>query len=157
MDLASIFFIGGVTLAMLLMIDNFNSATVRYYFEFQSLSFIFGLLIVLFIRQVGLMISSSLMFSGGFQWCMRQWTELETQMTSVDRVDEYSQLEPEGELESPPDKKPPADWPSQGNIEFRNLSMSYFNDEEPVLNNLNFKIYAGEKIGIVGKPLSTLY
>ena len=48
MDLASIVFIGGVTFAMLLMIDSFNSATV------------------------GLMISSSLMFSGGFQWCMRQ-------------------------------------------------------------------------------------
>lgn len=82
---------------------------------------------------------------------MRQWTELETQMTSVDRVDEYSQLEPEGDLESPPDKRPPADWPSQGNIEFRNLSMSYYKDEQPVLNNLNFRIQAGEKIGIVGR------
>ena len=77
-------------------------------------------------------------------------------MTSVDRVDEYSKLEPEGDLESPPDRRPPADWPSQGNIEFRNLSMRYFADEKPVLNNLNFEIKAGEKIGIVGKWRGTL-
>ena len=62
-------------------------------------------------------------------------------------MEEYSKLEPEGDLESPPDRRPPADWPSQGNIEFRNLSMSYYSDEKPVLNNLNFKIQAGEKIG----------
>ena len=30
MDLSSIVFVGGVTFAMLLMIDNFNSATVGF-------------------------------------------------------------------------------------------------------------------------------
>lgn len=82
---------------------------------------------------------------------MRQWTELETQMTSVDRVDEYSRIETEGELESSPDKRPPDNWPANGTIEFRNVVLRYFKDEKPVLNNLNFKIEAGEKIGICGR------
>lgn len=72
-------------------------------------------------------------------------------MTSVDRVNEYSDLQSEGDLESPPDRKPPADWPSQGSIEFRNVTMSYFADEKPVLKDLNFKVKAGEKIGVVGR------
>ena len=72
-------------------------------------------------------------------------------MTSVDRVDEYSELEEEGALESSPDVRPPADWPTAGSIEFRNVSLSYFKDEKPVLDNLSFKIDPGEKIGIVGR------
>ncbi len=38
----------------------------------------------------------------------------------------------------------------KGNIEFQNVSFSY-DDKVPVLKNLNLKIKAGEKIGLVGK------
>ena len=72
-------------------------------------------------------------------------------MTSVDRVNEYSTLASEGDLESAPDKKPAATWPEKGTVEFRNVVMRYFKDEKPVLNNLNFRIEEGEKIGIVGR------
>ena len=36
-----------------------------------------------------------------------------------------------------------------GNVEFENVTFHY-NQEEPVLSNINFKVKAGEKIGIVG-------
>ena len=77
---------------------------------------------------------------------------METYLTSVSRLDQYSKLKAEAALESAPDKKPSADWPRIGcSIEFRNVSMKYFEDEPPVLRNLNFKVSGSEKIGIIGR------
>ncbi|CAG0903212.1 unnamed protein product [Darwinula stevensoni] len=100
---------------------------------------------------VGLAISSAMMLTGMFQWGVRQSAELENQMTSVERIMEYSKLEEEGALESPPDKKPPSNWPSEGAIEFEQVSLRYSADSLPVLNDLTFKAAAKEKIGIVGR------
>lgn len=38
-----------------------------------------------------------------------------------------------------------------GNIEFRNLTFTYPGGERPVLENVSFKINAGESVGLVGK------
>lgn len=86
-----------------------------------------------------------------FQWGMRQSTELENQMTSVERVLEYNDIEQEPPLETETDKKPPPSWPSKGEIEFRNLYLRYSPLEPPVLRNLNYKILPKQKVGIVGR------
>ena len=54
-------------------------------------------------------------------------------------------------LESAMDKKPPSDWPQKGMIEFRNVTLRYYQSEAPVLKNLNFIIEEKSKIGIVGR------
>ncbi|XP_015184428.1 PREDICTED: probable multidrug resistance-associated protein lethal(2)03659 isoform X2 [Polistes dominula] len=100
---------------------------------------------------VGLAITQSIGLTGMFQWGMRQSAELENQMTSVERILEYSKVENEPLLESPPDKKPPEDWPQQGKIEFKEVSMQYSVFEPPVLKDLSFEIKSREKIGIVGR------
>ncbi|KZC06945.1 Multidrug resistance-associated protein 4 [Dufourea novaeangliae] len=100
---------------------------------------------------VGLAITQSIGLTGMFQWGMRQSTELENQMTSVERVLEYSKIESEPPLESAPDKKPKDDWPDEGSVEFKDLSLRYDPAEPAVLKNLNFLIYPHEKIGIVGR------
>lgn len=100
---------------------------------------------------IGLAITQSIGLTGMFQWGMRQSTELENQMTSVERVSEYSNVESEPPLESAPDKKPKESWPEEGKIEFKNVYMKYDAAEPPVLKNLNFVIYPQEKIGIVGR------
>jgi len=63
--------------------------------------------------------------TGMVQWGMRQSAELENTMTAVERVVEYEDIEPEGELEAPADKKPPKTWPEQGKIVFDELSLRY--------------------------------
>ncbi|XP_017763434.1 PREDICTED: probable multidrug resistance-associated protein lethal(2)03659 isoform X2 [Eufriesea mexicana] len=100
---------------------------------------------------VGLAITQSIGLTGMFQWGMRQSTELENQMTSVERVLEYSNLENEPALESTPDKKPKETWPEEGEIKFKGVFMRYDPAEPPVLKNLNIVIYPQEKIGIVGR------
>ncbi|XP_054272885.1 probable multidrug resistance-associated protein lethal(2)03659 [Macrosteles quadrilineatus] len=100
---------------------------------------------------VGLAITQSIGLTGMFQWGMRQSAELENQMTSVERVMEYTDIEKEPPLESPPDKQPPATWPDEGRVTFNRVFLSYGPNEPPVLKNLNFTIAPKEKVGIVGR------
>ena len=48
-------------------------------------------------------------------------------------------------------QKPEKDWPNKGQIEFRNVSLSYDKNLPNVLKNLTLKINPAEKIGIVGR------
>ncbi|CAG9837334.1 unnamed protein product [Diabrotica balteata] len=100
---------------------------------------------------VGLAITQAIGLTGMFQWGMRQSTELENQMTSVERVLQYNDIEKEGELESRPDKKPKPSWPEKGKLEFRDLYLKYFPQDPFVLKDLSFVVKPKEKIGIVGR------
>ncbi|XP_075236154.1 putative multidrug resistance-associated protein lethal(2)03659 isoform X2 [Lycorma delicatula] len=109
------------------------------YISLVTLSFLF-LGTETFGGNVGLAITQSIGLTGMFQWGMRQSAELENQMTSVERVLEYSNVEKEPPLESPSDKKPPASWPSEGKVEFSKVVLKYGPNEQPVLKNLSFTI-----------------
>ncbi|XP_057667980.1 probable multidrug resistance-associated protein lethal(2)03659 isoform X2 [Diorhabda carinulata] len=100
---------------------------------------------------VGLSITQCIGLSGLVQWGMRQSAELENQMTSVERVLEFTKIQHEPPLESTPDNKPPANWPKYGKIEFVDTTMKYSLFEPPVLKNLNILVKPREKIGIVGR------
>ncbi|KAJ2644226.1 hypothetical protein GGF44_000742 [Coemansia sp. RSA 1694] len=47
--------------------------------------------------------------------------------------------------------QPPASWPAQGEIEFKDYSMRYRSELGTVLNQLSFTINGKEKVGIVGR------
>lgn len=86
--------------------------------------------------------------TGMFQWGMRQWSELENQMTSVERVQEYADLNPEIDENT---REPPKSWPDKGKIVFRNMFLRYSPGDPYVLKDLSFIIEPREKIGIVGR------
>ncbi|CAG2166189.1 unnamed protein product, partial [Oppiella nova] len=89
--------------------------------------------------------------AGATQWGVRQWTEFENHMTSVERIVEYQRLPQEALLDSDERHRPPPDWPSMGEIELRNMSLVYEGSTKPVLKNLCCRVKSGEKIGIVGR------
>lgn len=66
-------------------------------------------------------------------------------MTSVERVLEYSNLKPEAPL-SIPEKKPPAEWPQEGQIVYRNMELRYEESEPLVLKGLTCTIQPREKV-----------
>ena len=98
----------------------------------------------------GLFLSQSIILVGAFQYCIRMSSELENQMTSTERVLEYSKLESEAELRIP-GKVEDKDWPKKGSIVFKSVDLKYSPDSPPVLKDLTFKVNPGEKIGIVGR------
>lgn len=127
---------------------------------------------------IGLLISQAIVLPGPFQWGVRQLIEIESQMTSVQRVREFSQLKPEEEAlgEQSPEQQArdtsgdhdddhdderlaksyqqasgAISAPREGEVKFTDLSLSYFPDEPPVLKRLSFTIKPREKVGIVGR------
>lgn len=100
---------------------------------------------------VGLAITQALGLTGMFQWGMRQSAEMENQMTSVERVIEFSNLEAEPPLETDKKDDPGKDWPNKGFVTFDSLVMRYSKNDPPVLKGITFNINSGEKIGVVGR------
>lgn len=98
---------------------------------------------------IGLTISQSLSLTSAFNWGVRQMLEVETYMTSVERIIEFGNLDKENIDDGLIIPNP--DWPSRGNIVFENVCLQYNPDDSCVLKDLNFSICGGEMIGIVGR------
>ena len=79
------------------------------------------------------------------QWGVRQSTETENLMTSVERLMEYTRLEDE-----PKTGKKDKAWPKDNSVVFKSVNFSY-NGVDDVLKNIDLQINPGEKIGIVGR------
>lgn len=71
-------------------------------------------------------------------------------MSSSQRIVEYTTLESEDALVKDTDKQHQG-WPSKGEIKFNNVTMKYREGLEPSIKNLDIKIQAGMKVGIVGR------
>ncbi|KPM06851.1 ABC transporter sub-family C-like protein 4 [Sarcoptes scabiei] len=97
----------------------------------------------------GLAFSMALGLTSMTQWGVRQSAEVENQMTSVERIINYSNLEPEAPLTS--EYKFPENWPQKANLVFDHVYLTYENQSAPVLKDLCFEIIGGEKVGIVGR------
>lgn len=99
---------------------------------------------------VGLALSYALQITQSLNWIVRMTVEVETNIVSVERVLEYSELPSEAPavIEN---SRPPAAWPTSGDIKFENYSTRYRPELSLVLKNINLDIKGKEKIGIVGR------
>ena len=83
------------------------------------------------------------------QFSVRQLSEVENLMTSLERVLTYAKLDTEPGYDN--ETRPPQRWPHEGNIRFSDVSLRYHQGGPKVLKNLTFNIYSKAKIGIVGR------
>ncbi|KAJ3653127.1 hypothetical protein Zmor_019040 [Zophobas morio] len=100
------------------------------------------------VANIGLAVSQANSLVGLIQYVMKTWSELSANMTSVERILEYTELPQE-----PNDGTfvPPPSWPQLGQIEFKSVSMRYAPHKPLVLKNIEIKIQPREKVGIVGR------
>ncbi|CAG2120689.1 unnamed protein product, partial [Medioppia subpectinata] len=91
----------------------------------------------------GLALASALILTRGTSWGTRMSVDMESQMTSVERIIEYSRLPQEAALNSDDSHKPPPDWPQKGEIELKGMSLCYEGSDKPVLKNLSCVIKSG--------------
>ncbi|XP_043470122.1 ATP-binding cassette subfamily C member 4-like [Leptopilina heterotoma] len=103
------------------------------------------------VGNVGLIITQTTMLAGYIQFGIVRASELENQMTAVERILEYTNIQREPPLESSSENKPAANWPDKGRVEFRNVCLSYTQGGDFVLKHLSFVVKPTEKIGIVGR------
>lgn len=83
------------------------------------------------------------------QWGIRHSCEVANQLISVERILEYTDLEPE---KQPIKQKQMTQlWPSDGRIEFRNVTYKYAYEAEPVLQRITFEVLPKNKICVVGR------
>ena len=98
----------------------------------------------------GLAMTYAVTFTENVLWFVRLYASNEQNMNSMERIKEYLDVE----QEAPPiieDNRPPANWPSEGSVEFISYSTRYRKDFELVLKQLTFKVMPGEKVGVVGR------
>ena len=77
------------------------------------------------------------------------WSDVEGAMNSVERAEEYVNLEPEAAAQVP--DRDVEGWPSHGKIVFVDACMRYRPGLPLVLNQTCFEIKGGEKCGVVGR------
>ncbi|KAF9583122.1 hypothetical protein BGW38_010208 [Lunasporangiospora selenospora] len=99
---------------------------------------------------VGLSLTYALSITQTLNWMIRQYTEIESNIVSVERVQEYIELESEAP-EIIDDYRPPQEWPAQGRVEFVGYETRYRPGLELVLRGVNCSILPHEKIGICGR------
>lgn len=99
---------------------------------------------------VGLALSYALQITQSLNWIVRMTVEVETNIVSVERILEYSELPSEAPavIEN---SRPPAVWPTSGDIKFDHYSVRYRPELSLVLKDINLAIKGKEKIGIVGR------
>ncbi|SGY80268.1 BQ5605_C008g05343 [Microbotryum silenes-dioicae] len=96
----------------------------------------------------GFALTFALSIANDMLFLVRRFTSLELSMVSVERIKEYSEVKQEAaEIIEP---RPPAHWPSKGEISVEKLAIRYAPELPDVLHNISFTVAPGEKVGIVG-------
>lgn len=83
------------------------------------------------------------------QVSVRQCSEVENYMTSVERVVSYNDILPEPGYEI--QYEPPKEWPRTGDLQLENITLNYYDGGPQALSNISFKIENGQKVGVVGR------
>uniref|UniRef100_A0A673C5R8 ABC-type glutathione-S-conjugate transporter n=1 Tax=Sphaeramia orbicularis TaxID=375764 RepID=A0A673C5R8_9TELE len=99
---------------------------------------------------VGLAVSHSLQVTGILSWIVRSWTDVENNIVSVERVNEYADTAKEASWSVEGSSLPLA-WPQQGTIEFQDYGLQYRKGLELALKGITLQIHEREKVGIVGR------
>ncbi|RXW20112.1 hypothetical protein EST38_g5743 [Candolleomyces aberdarensis] len=98
---------------------------------------------------VGFSLNRAVEFTVNILYVVRSFNLLQVEANSIERIAAY--LEIEQEPKPTESGKPPASWPTSGDIRVENLTARYSQAGPAVLHDLTFNIRPGERIGVVGR------
>ncbi|UZJ56745.1 hypothetical protein CBS101457_006065 [Exobasidium rhododendri] len=140
---------------------SFWTNQLRWWYEqlFNTFSF----LLVLFAAIIILLDSSISAAKAGFifsflikthhylLFLVQGYTRMEQSLISIERIDEYTALEPEeSPMLSSTYGKVPSSWPHSGHVQVADLRVRYARELPEVLKGVSFSIPPGAKVGVVG-------
>lgn len=98
----------------------------------------------------GLVTIYSLSFWGYLNWGVRMFADIESRMTSIERLKFFARL-PSEQLTVKAGVSLPDSWPQAGALKAQNVKVRYANHLPFVLKGISFDVAAGSKVGIVGR------
>ncbi|KAF9980590.1 Multidrug resistance-associated protein 1, partial [Mortierella antarctica] len=99
----------------------------------------------------GLALSYALNVTFSITYLVTSFTDLQNQLVSVERIQEYTAKKQEAPLDMPRDQQLPESWPSSGKIVFKQYSTRYRQGMDLVIKKISFEVEPSEKVGIVGR------
>ncbi|XP_048254590.1 multidrug resistance-associated protein 1-like [Haliotis rufescens] len=99
---------------------------------------------------VGLSVMYAVQVTSALNILVQVTTQLETNIVSVERIVEYTELPAEGAW-IVDDQRPPPEWPEGGQVELDNLQVRYRPELDLVLQGITARITPGQKVGVVGR------
>lgn len=100
---------------------------------------------------VGLLTSYVFQIAGQLSMLIRTFTQVENEMNSAERLYEYAFKIPEEAPYLITENTPPAEWPKDGAVTFKNVNLAYRPELPLVLKDVSFNVKPMEKIGICGR------
>jgi ABC-type multidrug transport system fused ATPase/permease subunit len=100
----------------------------------------------------GLVMVYALTLWESLNWAIRIFSEMESKMTSVERLRYFGTLPSERAALLPvASEEDLRKWPSKGEIVFEEVKARYSPHLPPVLKGLSFRVPAGAKVGLIGR------
>ena len=103
----------------------------------------------------GLSISFALSVTQSLNWTVRMASDLEASFIAVERVNQYTNettgVPQEASRETNIDADAGSDWPRNGHIVFKGVSLRYRGNLPRVLKKIDLDIPPGSKVGVVGR------
>ncbi|KAI9594951.1 P-loop containing nucleoside triphosphate hydrolase protein [Syncephalis fuscata] len=98
----------------------------------------------------GFSLSFALSFVDIMMWLIRMYAIVEMNMNSIERVQEYLDIEQEAPAIIE-DNRVNEHWPESGEVKVESLVIQYTPEHDPVIQDLSFSVQPGERVGIVGR------
>lgn len=99
----------------------------------------------------GLVTLYSLSFWGYLNWGVRVFADIESRMTSIERLKFFSNLPAEVSVLKASNEVLRETWPEKGRINVESLKVRYASHLPLVLKGINFEVEAGSRVGIIGR------
>lgn len=99
----------------------------------------------------GLVSIYSLSFWGSLNWAVRVFSDIESRMTSIERLRYFANLPAEQSVLREASQALRGTWPEKGQIVCENIKVRYAAHLPLVLKGIDFKVAAGSRVGIIGR------